>query len=305
MRAAFARSELRRARSCRRQPSSCCSRGRRAAPDLPPGDLREPGSCRSRCGRCAPRCRDSSRRRSSSAVWRWGRCFERTERRPAFCSSRRTHAFPIRPRLPSISGTVYQATNECRPAETLFGRVLELRPAHEEARLGRAVCRTYLSRNEEAIADATVLIDARASNRSDAYYWRAWNRRHLTQIDAGASGHRSGTGAALQRARPHAGRHDRTRPAGLRRGAPRPRHGLGNSTPENATRRGTSGSSRSRVESWPPGAKAFAGGGAVLRRAGQGDRDVSRGNGCPQGRQRGIPHEADWQALMRRSRTTT
>jgi len=81
-------------------------------------------------------------------------------------------------------GTVYQATNECRPAETLFGRVLELRSAHEEARLGRAVCRTYLSRNEEAIADATVLIDARASNRADAYYWRAWNRRHLTQIDA-------------------------------------------------------------------------------------------------------------------------
>jgi tetratricopeptide (TPR) repeat protein len=79
-------------------------------------------------------------------------------------------------------GTVYQATGECRPAETLFGRVLELRSAHEEARLGRAVCRTYLSRNEEAIADATVLIDARAGNRGDAYYWRAWNRRHLKQI---------------------------------------------------------------------------------------------------------------------------
>jgi tetratricopeptide (TPR) repeat protein len=80
-------------------------------------------------------------------------------------------------------GTVYQATNECRPAETLFGRVLELRPAHEEARLGRTVCRTYLSRNEEAIADAAVLIDARASNRAEAYYWRAWNHRHLKQIE--------------------------------------------------------------------------------------------------------------------------
>ena len=79
-------------------------------------------------------------------------------------------------------GTVYQAMNECRPAEQLFGRVLELKPAHEEARLGRAVCRTYLSRNEEAIADATVLIDARTSNRADAYYWRAWNRHHLRQI---------------------------------------------------------------------------------------------------------------------------
>lgn len=81
-------------------------------------------------------------------------------------------------------GTVYQATNECRPAELLFGRVLELRPAHEEARLGRTVCRTYLSQNDEAIADATVLIEARASNRAEAYYWRAWNRRHLKQIEA-------------------------------------------------------------------------------------------------------------------------
>jgi tetratricopeptide (TPR) repeat protein len=96
------------------------------------------------------------------------------------------HAYARFSNSPTIAfdlGTVYQATNECRPAETLFGRVLELRPAHEEARLGRTVCRTYLSQNEEAIADATVLIDARASNRSDAYYWRAWNRRHLTQLE--------------------------------------------------------------------------------------------------------------------------
>ena len=91
--------------------------------------------------------------------------------------------FPNSPTIAFELGTVFQATGECRPAETLFGRVLELRAAHEEARLGRAVCRTYLSRNEEAIADATVLIDARAGNRGDAYYWRAWNRRYLKQIE--------------------------------------------------------------------------------------------------------------------------
>ena len=92
--------------------------------------------------------------------------------------------FPNSPTIAFDLGTVYQATNECRPAERLFTRVLELKLAHEEARLGRAVCRTYLSQNEEAIADATVLIDARASNRAEAYYWRAWNRRHLKQIGA-------------------------------------------------------------------------------------------------------------------------
>jgi tetratricopeptide (TPR) repeat protein len=81
-------------------------------------------------------------------------------------------------------GTLYQATNDCRRAETFFSRTLELRPAHEEGRLGRAICRTYLSKNTDAIDDATVLIDAMASNRGEAYYWRAWNRRRLTQLDA-------------------------------------------------------------------------------------------------------------------------
>lgn len=82
-------------------------------------------------------------------------------------------------------GNLYQAANECRRAETLFSRALELRSTHEEARLGRTICRTYLSRNEEAIADATILVDATesASLRGDAFYWRAWNRRHLKHIE--------------------------------------------------------------------------------------------------------------------------
>jgi tetratricopeptide (TPR) repeat protein len=87
---------------------------------------------------------------------------------------------------PSIAftlGTVYQATGDCRGAEALFSQVLALRQDHADARLGRAICRTYLARHEEAIADASVLVDAAASNRAEAYYWRAWNRRHLKQLD--------------------------------------------------------------------------------------------------------------------------
>jgi tetratricopeptide (TPR) repeat protein len=87
---------------------------------------------------------------------------------------------------PSIAfnlATVYQATGDCRRAEELFSRTLTLRPLHEDARLGRVVCRTYISDSAGAIADATVLIDAAASNRADAYYWRAWNRRRNEQLD--------------------------------------------------------------------------------------------------------------------------
>jgi len=97
--------------------------------------------------------------------------------------------FPNSPEVAYELGSVLQATNECRPAETFFGRALELSPNHEEARLGRTICRTYLSKNEEAIADATVLIDTSvsATNRGDAFYWRAWNRRRLKQIEAARS----------------------------------------------------------------------------------------------------------------------
>ena len=91
--------------------------------------------------------------------------------------------FPDSPSIAFSLATVYQVSNECRRAEELFSRTLALRPGHEEARLGRAICRTYLSKGDEAIADATVLIDAVSANRAEAYYWRAWNRRRAQQLD--------------------------------------------------------------------------------------------------------------------------
>ena len=91
--------------------------------------------------------------------------------------------FPDSPSIAFNLATVYQAGNDCRRAEELFSRTLTLRPGHEEARLGRAICRTYLSKTDDAIADATVLIDAVAGNRAEAYYWRAWNRRRNQQLE--------------------------------------------------------------------------------------------------------------------------
>ncbi len=87
---------------------------------------------------------------------------------------------------PSVAynlATVYQATGDCRRAEELFSRTLALRPGHEDARLGRAICRTYLGDGAGAIADATILIDAASANRADAYYWRAWNHRRNQQLE--------------------------------------------------------------------------------------------------------------------------
>ena len=134
--------------------------------------------------RLASRFRHSSRPPSSSAARQWPHSSATMEKRRVSCSKRRTSVFPTRRRSRSILGNLYQATNDCRRADTLFSRALELRPGHEEARLGRTICRTYLSRNEEAIADATVLIDAAASNRGDAFYWRAWNHRRNGQLES-------------------------------------------------------------------------------------------------------------------------
>jgi tetratricopeptide (TPR) repeat protein len=91
--------------------------------------------------------------------------------------------FPMSSAVTLHLGTVYQATGECRRAQAFFTETLTLRPAHEAARLGRAICRTYLSDFDGGAADATALIDAGAGNRADAYYWRAWIRRHTGQLD--------------------------------------------------------------------------------------------------------------------------
>lgn len=91
--------------------------------------------------------------------------------------------FPTSPSITFNLATVYQATGDCRRAEDLFSQTLTIREDHADARLGRAVCRTYLSKNGEAIADATTLIDGAAPNRAEAFYWRAWNRRFLKQLE--------------------------------------------------------------------------------------------------------------------------
>lgn len=91
--------------------------------------------------------------------------------------------FPNSPAVTYHLATVAQATGDCRRADTFFTETLALREHHEDARLGRAICRTYLSNRDGAIADATVLIDAETYNRAEAYYWRAWNRRSGKELD--------------------------------------------------------------------------------------------------------------------------
>jgi hypothetical protein len=76
-----------------------------------------------------------------------------------------------------------QTIGDCREAVAHFAQALLVRERHERARLGRAICRTFLGEPQGAIGDATLLIDAGAYNQADAYYWRAYNRHRLKELE--------------------------------------------------------------------------------------------------------------------------
>jgi tetratricopeptide (TPR) repeat protein len=76
------------------------------------------------------------------------------------------------------------ALTEYESALALFDTVLGGAATHRDALLGRILSLSYLSRHSEAVATATTMIDLGTWHMGDAYYWRAWNRYHLYQLDA-------------------------------------------------------------------------------------------------------------------------
>ena len=89
--------------------------------------------------------------------------------------------FPASTAVTYEMGIVAQVDGDLRRAAEHYTETLALQPAHEDARLGRATAFTYLGRSEDAVADATYLIEAGAYNRGEAFYWRAYNRHRDAQ----------------------------------------------------------------------------------------------------------------------------
>jgi tetratricopeptide (TPR) repeat protein len=81
--------------------------------------------------------------------------------------------FPDSPAITYQLATAARLAGNCESAQTHYAETLTLRPHHEDARLGRAMCFSHLGRHEEAIADTTALIEASAPNAGEALYWRA------------------------------------------------------------------------------------------------------------------------------------
>jgi tetratricopeptide (TPR) repeat protein len=76
------------------------------------------------------------------------------------------------------------AAEEFEMALSGFDDVLTSFPTHRDAMIGRVTALSYLLRHHDAIAGATGLIDLGTWHIGDAYYWRAWNRYHLKEIEA-------------------------------------------------------------------------------------------------------------------------
>ncbi len=71
-----------------------------------------------------------------------------------------------------------------RDALPLYERVTRAQPRHHEAWLGQGICLTYLDRPGDAIAAFTTVIELGQGVVGDAFYWRAWNRHALGELDA-------------------------------------------------------------------------------------------------------------------------
>ena len=71
-----------------------------------------------------------------------------------------------------------------RDALPLYERVTRAQPRHAEAWLGQGICHTYLEQPREAIEALSHVVDLGRWFVGDAYYWRAWNRHALRELDA-------------------------------------------------------------------------------------------------------------------------
>ena len=90
--------------------------------------------------------------------------------------------FSRSPAVTYLNGNFQQLIGDCKAAVGFYNETVALVDGHENARMGRTVCYTFLKRPAEAIAEATQLIAMQVANVHDAYYWRAYNRHGLREL---------------------------------------------------------------------------------------------------------------------------
>ena len=90
------------------------------------------------------------------------------------------------PESPSFAislASIYFAFEELKKSLELYEETLKLAPAFRDAILGKAICLSYLGKNEEAIEACNSLIKLENYYLGDAHYWLAWNQNELERLD--------------------------------------------------------------------------------------------------------------------------
>jgi len=96
-------------------------------------------------------------------------------------------AFPDSLAIMTTVGDVRLQREEWAEALVRYDAVLERMSIHRDALLGRTISLSRLGRHDEAIAAATRMIDLGQWRMGEAYYWRAWNKFQLRQLEAAAA----------------------------------------------------------------------------------------------------------------------
>ena len=91
-------------------------------------------------------------------------------------------AFPDSPAIVASLAGVRRDREEWPEALDAYDAALMLVPTHRDAMVGRTVTLSHLGRYDDAIAEATHLIELGSWFTGEAYYWRAWNEYHLARI---------------------------------------------------------------------------------------------------------------------------
>ena len=92
-------------------------------------------------------------------------------------------AFPESPAIVASLAALHRDREEWTDALDAYDVTLMLVPTHRDALLGRTVALSHLLRHDDAIANATRIIDLGSWFTGEAYYWRAWNEYHLARIE--------------------------------------------------------------------------------------------------------------------------
>lgn len=91
---------------------------------------------------------------------------------------------PESPALALQLADTYLAASQFAAALEGYTHTLQLMPEHRDALLGKTMTESYSKRHDEAIATATRLVALGTFHIGEAYYWRAWNKYHLRQLEA-------------------------------------------------------------------------------------------------------------------------